>query len=126
MYMSVETSAAIKLKLAATMLLAIVMAVGSAIAQEPKPEVREVPIYVEIEPAEIPPGATKVSAATTPVKTLMGLAVKIRGVAAQALSSKQLQITVTPPQGPKPPVRPKPESESPPPKDKRPKPHASA
>jgi hypothetical protein len=72
-----------------------------ALAQGPGAEgMSEVPIYVTVEAPEPKPGALPLSGGADTVKTLPGVAVRIHGVADQALAGKQLEIVVTPPQEP--------------------------
>lgn len=70
-------------------------------AQEPAAEgMSEVPIYVAVEPPKPAQGALPLSGNSDTVKTLPGFAVRIHGVADQALAGKRLEIVVTPPQKP--------------------------
>lgn len=71
---------------------------------------REVPIYLDIQIAEVPEGTVIAPSETT--VTLPGKAVKISGITSRDLAGKVLQVTVTPPQEPDPPTL-EPESECP-------------
>ncbi len=71
-----------------------------AAQEDPEVKTQEVPIYIIVEPANMPPGAiTERTSGAGEFTTVPGEQLKIRGVAIAA-ADKQLQITITPPQKP--------------------------
>lgn len=85
----------------------LLLPIRFASAQEPAAEnMSEVPIYVTVEAPEPGPGSAPLAGSAAIVKTLPGVAVRIRGVADKAFAGKQLEIVVTPPQQPEDDVNP--------------------
>lgn len=99
-----------RLAIAATLVMGFAWQAFAA-EDEPQSGTRELPIYLSIEPGDLPPGV--LHNPLEKLKTVVGSPVKIRGVTGTDLFGQQLKITVTPPQRPEQPEGFHPESKYP-------------